>query len=330
MSGERLGSGITAGLIACLSIGILLLGIELSSAVRDGGSLPPVNAGVLGAAAALLYAALAWRGSRGRGGRMFIRWWGSMVLGHALLGVTVGLASATLASAPADTTDVALWAGAGSLPMAVLQVGYSIGVSSLAWGDQPEPVVAVGRHGNPPRPPLTEDLPAPPVPTCREPEQAPDRAGRLATYASAIERLQADDHQTLVRFATQAARCEGGLLATSDGLVVAAVEPRSLDASRVAAVLPELVRDLGRLAGPVTEAPSMLHAALGGYELLAVPGGRLTGCLIGPEPGAREVAEVILPVLVARAEQLRPPDPPAGTELCDSPDNTQFERESPP
>jgi len=330
MSAERLSSGITAGLIACLSIGILLLGIELSSAVRDGGSLPPVNAGLLAAAAALLYAALAWRGSQGRGGRMFIRWWGTMVLGHALLGVTVGLASATLVSAPADTADVALWAGAGSLPMAVLQVGYSIGVSSLVWGDRPRPVVVTSPPGDPPAALLPQDLPVPPVPTCREPEQTPDRAGRLATYASAIERLQADDHQTLVRLATQAARCEGGLLATSDGLVVAAVEPKSLDASRVAAVLPELVRDLGRLAGPVTQAPSMLHAALGGYELLAVPGGKLTGCLIGPEPGAREAAEVILPVLVARAEQLRPRDPPAETELSGSADNTQFGRESPP
>ncbi len=302
MSGERLNSGITAGLIACLSVGILLLGVELSSAAQDGARLSAVNAAVLAGAAVLLYAALAWRGSQGKGA-LFLRLWGTMVLGHALLGITVGLANATLVSSPADARELALWAGAASLPMVVLQAGYSIGVSSLAWGNQEGAPIGVDEAtdlqlGSAA---AVEPPPAPP----RRPDETPAGAPHLEVYASAVERLRANDHQTLVRFATQAAKCEGGVLATNDGLVIAAIEPSSLDPTRVAAVLPQLVRDLKQLTGPAAETPTMLHAALGGHELLAVPGKTLTACLIGPQPGAREAAEVILPVLVARAEELR-------------------------
>lgn len=302
MAGERFNSGITAGLIACLSVGILLLGIELSLSMRGGDRLSPVNAAVLAGAALLMYAALAWRGSQTRGAGLFVRWWGSMVLGHALLGVTVGLANATLISTPADALEITRWAGAASLPMVVLQAGYSIGVSSLAWADNGRVPIGVDTAGDiEPRPAVVT---APPPP-CGQPEKAAARAPHLEVYANAIERLRADDHETLIRFAAQAARCEGGLLATRDGLVIAAVEVRSLDPARVAAVLPDLVRGLEQLAAPATETPAMLHAALGGYELLAVPGETLTACLIGPEPGARETAEVILPVVAARAEALR-------------------------
>jgi hypothetical protein len=305
MPGERLGKGIVAALIACLSVGILLLGIELSQAVGGGGRLPPTNTAVLAAAALMLYAALAWRSSQGRGQGLFVRCWGSMIAGHALLGITVGLASATLVSSPAEPAEIAQWAGAASLPMLVLQAGYSIGVSALAWGEGEQAVVPLDaiERTEPAAVEATPPLTLPP-PEAEESPRAP--APHLEVYASAIERLRANDHQALIRFATQAAKCEGGLLATNDGLVVAAVQPKRLDASRVAAFLPDLVRSLERLAGPgsATGAPAMLHAALGGYELLAVPGQTLTGCLIGPEPGAREVAEVILPVLVARADEL--------------------------
>lgn len=329
MSGERLNSGILAGLIACLSVGILLLGIQLSSAVRDQASLPPVDAAVLAGAALLLYTALAWRGSQGQDRALFVRCWGTMVVGHALLGITVGLAGATLVASPANAGEVARWAGAASLPMVVLQAGYSIGVSSLAWGHQEEAPLGVDAVSATAGRQLRPTAVVPPPAISGKPAESSGRAPHLEVYADAIERLRADDHETLVRFATQAAKCEGGLLATNDGLVVAAVSPGRLSPARVAAVLPQLVRDLEQLAGPAAEAPTMLHAALGGYELLAVPGETLTACLIGPQPGAREAAEVILPVLVARAEELRTRDRPANVRPHPSADGPSNDRESP-
>lgn len=131
----------------------------------------------------------------------------------------------------------------------------------------------------------------------------------LEVYAAAINRLRAGDPVSLVRFATQAAKCEGGLLATREGEVVAAVEVAGLQASRIAEALPKLMGDLERLGDPSRSAATMLHAAFGGYELLAIGGTRLIACLVGPQPGSREIAEVVLPVLVVRAEALCPSVP---------------------
>jgi hypothetical protein len=121
----------------------------------------------------------------------------------------------------------------------------------------------------------------------------------------AVERVRAADSESLLRFAIQAARCRAGLLATREGRLIAAAGNGGVRPEVVAGVVPELLRHLERLAPPVGASATMLHAALGGYELLAVSGRMLFGCLMGPRPGAREVAEVVLPALVARAEALR-------------------------
>jgi len=71
-------------------------------------------------------------------------------------------------------------------------------------------------------------------------------------------------------------------------------------------VLPKLIGDLEQLGDPSRPGTTMLRAAFGGFELLAMAGTRLIACLVGPQPGSREIAEVILPVLVARAEALVP------------------------
>ena len=105
MSSDRANSGLTVALIACLSVGILLLGIELSFALGQSEQLPVARMSVLLVAAVLLYAALAWRGSRSKGGTVFARWWGTMLLCHVVLGVTVGMASAATTPTPADAED---------------------------------------------------------------------------------------------------------------------------------------------------------------------------------------------------------------------------------
>jgi hypothetical protein len=138
----------------------------------------------------------------------------------------------------------------------------------------------------------------------------------LDVYAAAINRLRADNPASLIRFATQAAKCDGGLLATRQGEVVAAVEVAGLPASRIAEALPKLMGDLERLGDRSRPATTMLHAAFGGYELLAVGGGRLIACLVGPQPASRDIAEVVLPVLVTRAEALRPTPPETESETA--------------
>jgi hypothetical protein len=127
----------------------------------------------------------------------------------------------------------------------------------------------------------------------------------------------------LIRFAAQAAECDGGLLATRRGELVAALEVAGLEAARIAAVLPKLMGDLEQLDGPPRATSTMLHAAFGGHELLAIAGTRLIACLVGPRSGSREIAEAVLPVLVTRAESLVASEggqPPAGRSDATPPD----------
>jgi hypothetical protein len=184
--------------------------------------------------------------------------------------------------------------------MAILQVGYGIGAAALSWGRESEPIPAAPEAPRPQPPPTPPPVAAPAPKT----EPPAERAPHLEVYAKAVERVRAPDYDSLVRFAAQAARCEGALLATPDGLLVASVSGGGLDPARVAAVLPELLRDLGKLSAPADGSRTLIHAAFGGHELLAGPGKRLVGCLLGPEPAARETAEVVLPALLARADGL--------------------------
>ena len=296
MTGDRGGGGLLLALVACLTVAILLLGIELALVLKESDQLAPTGSLVLALAAIALYAAVAWRGALGGEPRLLLIWWGTMVGGHGGLGLLLGFFRATLVGAPFDGANLLQWAAGMSLPMGVLQAGYAIGVSSVAYGSDRPAAVAE----------LPPSVPAPEV----------VRAPVLEVYAAAINRLRAGDPASLVRFATQAAKCEGGLLATRQGEVVAAVEVAGLQASRIAEALPKLMRDLERLGDPSRSATTMLHAAFGGYELLAVGGTRLVACLVGPQPGSREIAEVVLPGLVARAEALRPTAPETESEAA--------------
>lgn len=299
MAGERTGGGVLLALIACLTAAILLLGVELALAVRDADRLPLAGSLALLGAGCGLYAATAWRSAQGGGAKLFLAWWGTMLLGHTGLGLLLGVFRAALADAPLDATGVMQWVAGASLPIGVLQVGYAIGISSVAYGNgateaaEPAPAPAAVQAPAPPEPAPVVQVPAsPPAP-------------HLEVYAAAIDKLRARDCASLVRFAAQAAKCEGGLVVTREGQVVAAVEMRGLDATRLAEVLPKLMGDLEQLADPRRPASTLLRAAFGGQELLAASGTRLIGCLVGPQPGSGEIAEVVLPVLVSRAEGLQ-------------------------
>jgi len=305
MTGHRGGGGLVLALVACLTVAILLLGIELALVLKESDQLTPLGSLVLAAAAAVLYAAAAWRGALGGEPRLLLIWWVTMVGGHGGLGLLVGFFRATLVGAPFDAGSLLQWAAGISLPIGVLQAGYAIGISAVAYGSE-RPAVAAKPAPAPPAP-----RPAEPPREERPPVAEAGRAPVLEVYAAAINRLRADNPESLIRFATQAAKCEGGLLATRQGEVVAAVEVAGLQASRIAEALPKLMSDLERLGDPSRSAATMLHAAFGGYELLAAGGTRLVACLVGPQPGSREIAEVILPVLVTRAEALHSPPPDA-------------------
>jgi len=302
MTGDRGGGGLLLALVACLTVAILLLGMELALVLKESDQLTWTGSLVLAVAAVTLYAAVAWRGALGGEPKLLLLWWGTMAGGHGALGLLLGFFRATLVGAPFDAGNLLQWAAGISLPMGVLQAGYAIGISSVAYGsERPTAVVTA-------EPPAAAPAPRPVAPPPDEPLRAPEaeRAPVLEVYAAAINRLRAGDPVSLVRFATQAAKCEGGLLATREGEVVSAVEVGGLPAARIAEALPRLMADLERLGERSRPAATMLHAAFGGYELLAVGGTRLVACLVGPQPGSREIAEVVLPVLVVRAEALCP------------------------
>ncbi|MBM3497831.1 MAG: hypothetical protein FJX74_04085 [Armatimonadetes bacterium] len=253
------------------------------------------------AAGWVLYAAVSWRSAQGGGVRLFLVWWATMTAAHVGLGLLLGLFRSALVSAPTApgglSWPVLQWAAGASLPLGVLQVGYAIGISAVAYGNGAAPAV------EPPAAPQPPAASQPASPALQVAPSAP-RAPHLEVYAAALDKLRAGDPASLVRFAAQAAKCEGGLLATRQGEVVAAVEVRDLDATRVAEVLPRLMADLEQLGDPGRSGTTLLRAAFGGYELLAVGGSRLIACLVGPQPGSRDIAEVVLPVLVSRAEAL--------------------------
>jgi hypothetical protein len=119
----------------------------------------------------------------------------------------------------------------------------------------------------------------------RRPAAEAARVPRFEVYAAAIDKLRAPDVASLIRFAAQAAECEGGLLATRQGELVSALEVAGLEAARIATVLPKLMGDLEQLDGPPRVTSTMLHAAFGGHELLAIAGPRLIACLVGPRRG---------------------------------------------
>jgi len=297
MAGQRTGGGVLLALIACLTAAILLLGVELALVIGPGDRLSFAGGLALLGAGCVLYAAAAWRGAQGGGPKLFVVWWATMVVGHMGLGVLLGLFQAALVDAPLNGAGLLRWAAGASLPIGVLQAGYAIGISSVAYGDGPVAAIEAG-----PPSPAAE---APAAPPTSAPAVEPKRpAPHLEVYAAAIDKLRARDPVSLVRFATQAARCEGGLLASRQGQVVAAVEVSGLDASRIAQVLPKLMRDLEQLGDPLRPGATLLRAAFGGYELLAIGGARLIACLVDPQPGSRDIAEVVLPVLVSRAEAL--------------------------
>jgi len=295
-------------LIVCLTLAILLLGMELALVAKDSDQLTPTNSAALALAACVVYAAAAWRGAQEAGVKLFFLWWGTMLAAHVGLGLLLGLFRATLVAAPLDGIGLLQWAGGISLPLGVLQAGYAIGISAIAYGNEPAP--AAVRPARPSAAPSPVEPPAPsPAPA---PAGPPAPAARLQIYALALEKLRAQDHVSLLRFGAQAAKCEGGLLATREGQLVAVVGLAEGEAARLAEALPGLVDDLERLAEPPGRSTTMLHAAFRGYELLAVAGTALIGCLVGPQPGSREAAEAILPVLVARAEAL-----PAAQAIAD-------------
>jgi len=307
MPSDRLGSAVVPGLVVCLSLGVLLLGTELSQALTSAEELSPASSVVLAGAAVLLYGAVAWHGTAGRGTRPFLVRWATMTGAHGALGLATGAAHAALQRGAALPAEVARWAAGGSLPMAVLQVGYSIGVITLVWGREipaTQEMVADTAPALTLAPPEVAS-PSRPSGASKTSRQAAERPPHLEVYVKAIERVHAGDPESLLRFAIQAARCQAGLLATRDGHLIAAGGNGGIQPDVVAGVVPELLRHLDRLAPPAGASATMLHAALGGYELLVVPGRTLFGCLMGPRPGAREVAEVVLPALVARAEVLR-------------------------
>ncbi len=302
MASERLSSAIIPGLIVCLSLGALLLGVQFSDSLGSADQLSPAQSAVLVGATVLLYAAVSWRGTAGTGLGPATRWWATMLSAHAGLGLATGAAETVLAPGAPQPLDIARWAAGASLPVAVLQVGYSIGVVALAWGrEAPSSAPAVS-----PKP--SAAAVAPPIrpveAAAREAGSREAQAARLGIYAKAVEQVRAQDASGVLRFAVQAAQCEAGLLATRDGLLVATEGGSTLDPTAAAAILAGLVRDLEGLGSPAGGSPVLLHAALGGFEVLAMPGHTLVGCLMGPKPGAREVAEVVLPALVARAESL--------------------------
>jgi hypothetical protein len=306
MSSERLGSAVVPGLVVCLSLGVLLLGIELSSALSGGDELSPINSAVFAGAAVLLYVAVAWHGTAGRGARSLLAWWATMIGTHTALGLATGVAHAALEPIAVRPADAARWAAGGSLPLAVLQVGYSIGIIALVSGRETSAAHEAAAEKGP------APVIAPPnVALAAHPARAPEtsrplagRLPRLEVYVQAVEQVRAGDPERLLRFAIQAARCRAGVLATRDGHLVAAAGNGGVEPDVIARIVPELLRHLDRLAPPVGGSAIMLQVAVGGYELLAASGRTLFGCLMGPEPGAREVAEVVLPALVARAEVL--------------------------
>jgi hypothetical protein len=320
MASERLASAILPGLIVCLSLGVLLLGVELSDSVGSAEQLSVVQSAVVVGAAILLYGAVAWRGTAGGEAKALVRWWATMLGTHVALGLGTGAAVAALAPpAGIEPVDALRWAAGISLPVTVLQVGYSIGVVTLAWGREttgPGKLAATG-DSPPAGGEAARMVTVPTTPSVERETRTETReaeSARLGVYATAVEQVRAQDSSGLLWFAIQAARCEAGLLATRDGLLVSAQGSGALDPTTVAAILPELLRDLEKLGPAAAGSPVLLHAAIGGYELLAMPGQTLVGCLMGPKPGAREVAEVVLPALVARAENLPRSEATGGAE----------------
>ncbi|HJN14074.1 MAG TPA: hypothetical protein QGH10_01215 [Armatimonadota bacterium] len=302
MAGEPISRRLVVAMSICLSLALLLLGLEFSLVLREIASLSPGSAGMLGGVAVLLYAALAWRGSQGRQTGSFGAWLGTMVACHAGLGMTVGaIRSAAMGVAP-ELSEVARSACGASLPVGVLQVGYGIGLASFIHGRDVEVIPAPVRPSVARRERLAHQAENQPVPA----ELADDvaREAYLEVYATAIGKLRARDHQALIEYAVEAAKCEGGLLMSRSGDIIASTEAQGLSVDEVANALPEMMANLEKLSGPSRAGSTLLRASLGGYDLLAAPGRSMLASLIGPLPGERDTAEVILPALIARAEAL--------------------------
>jgi hypothetical protein len=307
MGSERLSGAVIPGLVACLSIGVLLLAVEMSQVLGTADMLSLFTSASVAGAALLLYAALAWRATTGEGPKRFVGWWGALIVAHALLGTVTGAASAALQSSALAPDDMARWAGGASLPMAVLQVGYSVGVVALVWGR--EPSTTEGSAATRGAPPETGAAAAAGEMTAHANSLLCTTGPRLEVYAQAIERVRAGDVQGLLTFAVQAGQCAEGFLATHDGRLIAAVGGTALEPSSAAAALPGLL-SRAKVLAPSSRGPAaLISVASGGTELLVAAGQSLVGCLVGPKPGARDVAEAVLSATVARAERqwARPP-----------------------
>ncbi|MGQ9730679.1 MAG: hypothetical protein ACUVX8_05330 [Candidatus Zipacnadales bacterium] len=291
MYSERVGIGILLALVVALTAAVLLLGLELAMVLKKEEQLALPESAVLALVASVLYAAIAWRSTHEEGATSFLKWWGTMLAGHLGLGLLTGLFWSTLVAVPVKGNDLLRWAGGGSLPLTVLQTGYAIGLSALAYGNS---------KASPSELAVLQEVQA----ATHSPPPAPVPLPRVQVYAAAIDRLQAQDPHTLLRFAIQAAECEGGLLVQRDGSLVATLGLETTQAEQIAGTLRELITHLGDLARPVGSSATMLHAAFGSYELIAGAGPQLIACLLGLRAVSREIAEVILPVLVARAEAL--------------------------
>lgn len=300
MIGERpAGRRILSALIACLTAAILLLGVELALALRDSDRLSYTGTGALAVVAALLYAAISWRSAQDREGlRTFAGWWGTMLVAHLGLGFLIGVFQSTLTGAALSWRTVLQWAGGLSLPVGVLQVGYAVGVTAVAYGNGSE-------GGTVPQAPVEPAIETEPHQVVWEKIEAAEesyRPANIEVYVAAIDRLQAPDVSSLLRFATQASRCDGALVANRLGQVIAAVNLERPTAARVAETLPKLMDNLQRLGCPSTPGATMVRAASCGYEILAAAGAQVIACLVGPQPDSRDIAEIMLPVLVARVE----------------------------
>jgi hypothetical protein len=238
MGSARIGGWVLAGLIVCLTIAVLLLGTELALAQNALERLSLAGTAALVGAAVALYGAVAWRGAQEGGCGLLLAWWGTMIGAHLGLGLLIGLLRAALTASPLGAGEAASWAGGICLPLGVLQVGYAVGVAAVAYGKGDAAVVEPAAAAEAPHPPTT------PPPGTPPPDAA--RAAHLGVYATAIGKLRAADHASLLRFAAQAAQCKGGVLATRTGQLVACVEVDGLDATRVATVLPKLIDDVDR------------------------------------------------------------------------------------